>query len=325
LTERFQWVDILKGIGIVTVVLGHALPSLSTYMYWFHMPLFFFISGYLYKRKDQFVENKARSLLIPYFFFWVFITLIRAWHYGLPSQKRIIMDVSDLIFGGERLGGFYAVFWFVTCLLLTAITFYILDKFIKKDSILFLVISLFYFVSYMFSELYQSIEVPWSASVVLFSIVFFYLGNIYRKKEEHINRYNKLIFLSSTAISALFIVLALNTAINYELNMKGQMFYTFGFDVIIPLSFITLLIGTSKIVKRCSILSKSIMPLGESSLTIMYMHMTVLNLAPIYLGISQNSSIWLAILLPLLLHYLFTRLPLLSVVFLGSKPKLSIK
>ena len=41
--NRIVWVDIVKGIGIILVVLGHSNPPvwLSTFISAFHMPLFF--------------------------------------------------------------------------------------------------------------------------------------------------------------------------------------------------------------------------------------------------------------------------------------------
>ena len=47
--KRNAYADYLKGIGIVLVVMGHCwiIPSdLYKYIYSFHMPLFFMITGY---------------------------------------------------------------------------------------------------------------------------------------------------------------------------------------------------------------------------------------------------------------------------------------
>ena len=45
-------IDVLKGLGIIFVMLGHMVgigfyEDIYVYIYSFHMPLFFFISGYL--------------------------------------------------------------------------------------------------------------------------------------------------------------------------------------------------------------------------------------------------------------------------------------
>lgn len=51
--NRIEWVDIAKGIAILLVVLGHtglAVGSaryLDAFIYSFHLPLFFVLSGYL--------------------------------------------------------------------------------------------------------------------------------------------------------------------------------------------------------------------------------------------------------------------------------------
>ncbi len=48
-----NWLASAKGIGVILVVIGHFLASsnlvqLNKFIYTFHMPMFFAISGYLY-------------------------------------------------------------------------------------------------------------------------------------------------------------------------------------------------------------------------------------------------------------------------------------
>ena len=55
--KRVEWVDIAKGYGILLVIIGH-LPIpwiISRSLYSFHLPLFFFLSGYFFfKKKNRF-------------------------------------------------------------------------------------------------------------------------------------------------------------------------------------------------------------------------------------------------------------------------------
>lgn len=78
-----NWINALKGIGIILVVLGHLLakdyPFVTPYIYMFHMPLFFFISGYLFKPDLNFRSyfiKKFFSFGIPYlsFLFILFLS-----------------------------------------------------------------------------------------------------------------------------------------------------------------------------------------------------------------------------------------------------------
>ena len=68
---RIDYFDIAKGIAILTVILGHCggIPQwLINFIFSFHMPIFFFASGYFLKKRDS-RENaviKAKQLMVPY-------------------------------------------------------------------------------------------------------------------------------------------------------------------------------------------------------------------------------------------------------------------
>lgn len=72
--KRLNYLDNLKGFGMIMVVMGHIslLPiSVNHFIYSFHMPLFFLISGYLYNQKDITIYNEIlinfKRYIIPYF------------------------------------------------------------------------------------------------------------------------------------------------------------------------------------------------------------------------------------------------------------------
>lgn len=74
-SSRLTALDSLRGFGILLVVLGHASRSvgLVSWIFSFHMPLFFIISGMLFHER-QFLDSfkkKATRLLIPYLFFGI--------------------------------------------------------------------------------------------------------------------------------------------------------------------------------------------------------------------------------------------------------------
>lgn len=66
------WIDNARVIGIFAIVLGHVLPKseLRSYLYSFHVPLFFFLSGCVFYLKGEsyrtFLKEKAKRLLVPY-------------------------------------------------------------------------------------------------------------------------------------------------------------------------------------------------------------------------------------------------------------------
>ena len=75
--ERYWCLDYARIITAYLVVFGHVLPlgnPVRTFIYGFHMPLFFIISGMLHKNNLSFVESVKkgfRTLIVPMLFFCV--------------------------------------------------------------------------------------------------------------------------------------------------------------------------------------------------------------------------------------------------------------
>lgn len=67
-------IDVAKGIGFICVVFGHLIPTkhvMSMFIFSFHMPLFFIISGYLMSSiftREKYLR-KVIALFLNYFFF----------------------------------------------------------------------------------------------------------------------------------------------------------------------------------------------------------------------------------------------------------------
>lgn len=89
--ERLTYLDVAKGIGILLVVIGHVYAFnrqivdrfFVIWLYSFHMPLFFIISGMLIAYKDEkdiwkFVKKRIKGILIPYVFFSIFSIIVFA-------------------------------------------------------------------------------------------------------------------------------------------------------------------------------------------------------------------------------------------------------
>ena len=74
--KRIGYIDIAKGLGILVIVLAHNdlagyHPTLHKFIYAFHIPLFFFLSGMFFRPERDFGETVRRrfnTLMKPYFF-----------------------------------------------------------------------------------------------------------------------------------------------------------------------------------------------------------------------------------------------------------------
>lgn len=74
--KRIGYIDIAKGLGILVIVLAHNdlagyHPTLHKFIYSFHIPLFFFLSGMFFRPERGFgetVKRRFNTLMKPYFF-----------------------------------------------------------------------------------------------------------------------------------------------------------------------------------------------------------------------------------------------------------------
>ena len=99
--KRIAYIDIMKGIAIVAVIVGHyqgfQLPG--TIIWSFHMPLFIFISGYFFKQRKltDLLKRNFKHYLIPYFLVWMGIltaeTLIYSVYNHISSEGTPILEV----------------------------------------------------------------------------------------------------------------------------------------------------------------------------------------------------------------------------------------
>src|SRR6266550_5765336 len=74
-SNRVHWIDIARGIGIILVLYGHLFVSdkYNYLIFAYHMPLFFFISGLVFKPTAKPLREVTvkyfKQLLIPYLLF----------------------------------------------------------------------------------------------------------------------------------------------------------------------------------------------------------------------------------------------------------------
>lgn len=118
---RISWIDRAKGIGLLLVILGHLTTyeyQLFNWVFGFHMPLFFFLSGYVYRSSPKirdFIKSCVMNLGVPYIFFvcvgW-FLTA-HVFHDPLPSLSRI---AYESFYQAQPESLHVGQLWFLACL-----------------------------------------------------------------------------------------------------------------------------------------------------------------------------------------------------------------
>lgn len=131
---RKVYLDIAKGLGIFLVVWAHARAPYSAYMYLFHMPLFFLISGYLYNSKKGFKDffvGKFKTIYIPFVVWNLLAVLIKTIVHPDMLRNNIKAAVKILL-TLDKDGQFFGATWFLASLFVISIMYKFLDVYIKE-------------------------------------------------------------------------------------------------------------------------------------------------------------------------------------------------
>lgn len=121
---RNPGIDLVRIVGVLAIVAGHIWfdePFHALVFAW-HVPVFFFISGWLWKPRPmrQELATRSRSLLKPYVF-W-FVALYVAYVPALVADARFSGGLAfGPIYGGRFATEPFTTFWFVFALFAAAI------------------------------------------------------------------------------------------------------------------------------------------------------------------------------------------------------------
>lgn len=315
--------DIARGIGIIFVVICHIRYSfMTTYIYWFHMPLFFIISGFLFQRsnsnnKDNLILKlceKTCKFLVPYVSFYLSILIVL--RIDTCSWPLIMAeDLKLLLKGGVHLVGAFGPFWFITVLYFTQIAFLFITRYLSVKIGIITVMSC-YILSHL--SVFRNITI-WDANVTLYSLFFFGVGYLkaaypLRKKVE-----NRIIIVS-IIIVVLSIGLQAFGVMNYRLDMKHASYDSWILDMVIPSCFSLFILTVSEVLQKTKI-GEGFAFIGKYTLPIMYLHIPVSYLILNHFEFQNMSIIQIvaSIIFPVLLsRFVFEKFAITRKMYLGA-------
>ncbi len=128
-SERVRWLDAMRGIGMMLVILHHTgLRFFGRFILAFHMPVFFFISGYLYEQREMYkipfgtyLYKQFKRLFIPWAF-WGGVSLIIN-----TVIRPLIAGNFDLLALPRGIGNqllYMNGYWFIACMFMTSVLFH---------------------------------------------------------------------------------------------------------------------------------------------------------------------------------------------------------
>jgi acyltransferase len=280
--DRLHWIDIAKGIGILLVIYGHALNgnSFRYIIYSFHMPLFFLLSGIVFRHIDHeklsaFLKKDYQKILLPYFIF-ASLSMVY-WLLTMDPKDRTPYEVGKQIFGifyGNGNAGFLTynvALWFLPCLFITKLGFWLLTTVSEKKK--FLLISLFIFsvLGFLVSIYFKKVYLPFGLESALTAIVFFGAGYFLHEESERVkaffHRYNTAIFLAGGVIMVIVATVSFQ-AYGFQVDMRTNKMYNYLYFYIAAAAGI---LGTFALSRRIG-KSRLLEYLGRSSMMLFVWH-----------------------------------------------------
>ena len=267
--HRISYIDQLKGFAILWIIWWHTCHPAFVEPY-YHVPLFFFISGIFFKDYPFriLIKKRVHTLLIPFFFFYLIGYLFRIivffWDHktisGFPWE--IIFDVFKCFPNGDYLGVNVPI-WFLLCLFNVNIIYFFLAKLPKWFSIVYIIIVLF------LTNTITQISTPFFFNDAIKWTAYFAIGNIVGPK------YMELLQNKKTLIFLLLLTLTLFFTISFLIpNHTPNIFGSF-IDNTLTIFFIFAIFALFTLMDGKKILNPLLF-YGNNSLIILGIHVPVL-------------------------------------------------
>ncbi len=333
--KRIDWIDLTKGFAILLLIFAHCMEYYSVengikifllpLIYSFHVPLFFFVSGFLFnpsKQKNFFelLKKILKTIILPYITFAVIYTLfdaVKIYVFHTQGDVSVLGDIKSFAIQKH-----YTTIWFLASLFIVEIAAYFICK-LKNQYIM--IIAVAFICCGMIYIRYVDEWLPWCLDTVIFALPFFLAAYVIRTSEI-----SEKIF--SVKFLPLYIGLGLvSVVLNLKLSPDLRYVHMWSMQYgIIPLFYAGAFFNSFSAIIVCRLISKInyINYIGKNSLVYFGLHNLVLNVIFHFLNQISHDTIFLyivfcavslilTVLLMTIVNEIFIKTPLC--VLIGKK------
>lgn len=234
--DKNNFISTAKGLGIILMVVGHCGPPglLGKYIYQFHMPLFFFCSGYYLTSimsKEMliiFYKKRFKGIYLKFLCWSILFLSLHNIFYHLNIYNSIILfqgnpsflyNIQDFLqkafknaFSMNEHEQLLRSFWFLKQLFLSSIfvsTFIFSANKVTHYKHVSLIILFILLIMTLISKYYNwSLPAIWDISLVFMSSTFYFSGYVFRKYNilEKVDKKATITFLFLLSIIGLLVL-----------------------------------------------------------------------------------------------------------------------
>lgn len=307
--QRDKSIDIAKCIGIIFVVWAHAECPIHREINMFHMPLFFYLSGILYRDilpiKDI-VIKKTKTLIIPYIvLFLTCESIFLILSYITGHMNRVFIS-PGIIF---HPWGVVGPLWFLQSLFEVTIFYAVICKIFRTDINRQLISVFFSFVGYLLSI--KEIHLPLYIDTSFSMLIFYSLGHTIHKTTFANKLLSKWYYIILIIFLYLFGIKQSGSVLCITNQIKSNYFIYFS----TAMSGIFLTISVAKNLDKIKVIRKILGYVGQKSLYIFAFHILFFELVFFIFGVNVHNLTYAingvivvyAILASILLSYILIK------------------
>jgi len=310
---RLEWVDAAKGLGIILVVIAHVWTRgpVRDFIYAFHMPLFFLLSGYMSKPRSMadFIPKQVRAMAVPYFAFLLSLAVFDMMFETMRGHHPIFQNARDaawrLVVGGSELRGPFTIFWFVPCLFFARILQNAIGQSLPDPRDWRWALIGFVMLGFGVWIGQASDFSPLGLLSVPVVVALLWVGALWRSLTS--DRW--LMVLAVVAV--LVALLCAQRGGLPPLNMKVGDYGWPGVSLVAAVALSLAACGVARVMPF-----KFLVYLGQISLVIMYLHVAVVHYLTPYLG--KYLILFAALAVPILAHMLLQKFAFTRRYYLGA-------
>ena len=213
---RLRSWDLVRGFCIILMIMAHIGfgDQFDHFVHAFHMPVFFFISGYFFRNKPlkQFFWSKTKSLILPYIFYSAFIFVTWRIVYGAPDETyiHVLLYMNSTRFVSAAL-------WFISALYLANIIYYLIINCFKSQIVNTIIVIALCLIGNQIHNYYPS-PCIFAFDAAFVGVGLMHIGNFCHAINNR--SFNHFMNLSLPKTVLLFFVISVLIFVNGKVNMR---------------------------------------------------------------------------------------------------------
>ena len=346
--KRFEWMDVLRGLLIISVVIGHSTGKFNGYIYQFHMGAFFLVSGYLAKQKSrsllETIYHKVLTLFLPVLTSVCILQLVVYGLHRLNIYNMLLGDMQYITLGivlkefflhGTIYVWWLGAAWFVLVLFLISIIHRALYQLVdEKYGVVYGILSICLFlIGYLISKTGAH---AWNIDLVLIAQVYYVIGLYLYKYAENVVQ--KRTWMQAIVLACITFVIMhiIATKLHFTMDYPSRAFNAPAIDIFMVVNGAIFIYALAMCISKIPFINQVTAYLGRNTLPILLFHFMAFKISFYCLykfGLIpfQDISVFvpsdevgekywwfialIAILVSLLIWVIITHIPILNVLF----------